>query len=111
MPQTEILVTGALGNVGAEILNALVETGVPVRAADLHPEALLERFPDGVQAVEFDFQKPETYTPTLEGVRRIFLVRPPQIGDVARYLFPLIELRAPGRSGTGGLSFDPGGRE
>ena len=45
---------------GAEVIRSLAGMKIPVRAADLYPEKILESFGDGVQAVRFDFSDPET---------------------------------------------------
>ncbi len=87
---TPILVTGALGNVGAEIVKRLQAQGSLVRAADLSVEKIRERFSAGVEAVPFDFSKPETFAPAFAGVEAMFLMRPPQISDVQRYIFPAL---------------------
>ena len=86
-----ILVLGALGNVGAEVVKSLLAQGLPVRAADLNLSAIEERFGPAVKAVRFDFAAPETLTPALQGVKRMFLMRPPQITDVQRLIFPVID--------------------
>lgn len=86
-----ILVTGALGNVGAEAVRSLQAAGRAVRAADLSAEKIHERFGDAVQGVAFDFSKRETFAPALNSVKRLFLVRPPQISDVKRVLFPFLD--------------------
>jgi uncharacterized protein YbjT (DUF2867 family) len=41
---TKILVVGALGNVGAEVVKNLQNTGMRIRAADIDKEKLGERF-------------------------------------------------------------------
>lgn len=86
-----ILVTGALGNVGAETVKQLQAQGQKVRAADLDETKVSERFGDTVEAVRFDFARPETYAATLTGVEKMFLMRPPHITDVKRYMFPAID--------------------
>jgi len=86
-----ILVTGALGNVGAEIVKHLLALGIQVRAADLKVEKIRERFGDVVDAVPFDFSRPETFASAFEGVEAMFLMRPPQISDVQRYIFPALD--------------------
>ena len=87
-----ILVIGALGNVGAEVVRSLQAAGTEVRAADINVEQLKETFHDSVESAHFDFSKPETYAATFEGVEKAFLLRPPQISDVKRYLFPAIDV-------------------
>jgi uncharacterized protein YbjT (DUF2867 family) len=86
-----ILVTGALGNVGTQVINELLAAGQKVRAADPDPSRLRERFGDSVECVRFDFSDPATFTPTFEGVKRMFLMRPPQVSNVKRDMFPAID--------------------
>ena len=81
-----ILVTGATGNVGAEVVRLLRECGQPVRAAVR--DRSRARFGDGVEVALFDFAHIETFSAALSGVDRLFLVRPPDITDVARYFDP-----------------------
>jgi uncharacterized protein YbjT (DUF2867 family) len=85
-----ILISGALGNVGAEIVKSLQAAGQPVRPADFRLEALHTRYP-GLDNVRLDFSDPATFAPALKGVTRLFLMRPPAISDVKRYLFPFID--------------------
>ena len=87
---TQILVMGALGNVGAEVVNSLLARGVQVRAAALSAEKVRERFGPPVEAAAFDFAKPETFGPAFEGIRKMFLLRPPQISDVKKRMLPAI---------------------
>mgnify|MGYP001167417941 CR=1 FL=1 len=86
-----IVVFGALGNVGVEVVTALQALGAPVRAANPKPEAIRARFGAEIDAVRFDFAAPETIAPALQGARRLFLMRPPQITDVQRLMFPVID--------------------
>ncbi|POX42891.1 nucleoside-diphosphate sugar epimerase [Streptomyces sp. Ru73] len=69
-----ILVTGATGNVGSELVTQLAAAGVPVRAMTRSPEKA--RFPDGVEVVAGDFDKPETLPAALAGADRVFVVPP-----------------------------------
>ena len=87
----KILVTGATGNVGAEVVRLLRQGNHPVRAAARTPSASNRRFGDGVEQVWLDFGAPESYGPTFTGVERMFLIRPPAISDVKRFLFPAID--------------------
>lgn len=87
----KILVTGALGNVGAEIVKRLQAAGSPFRAADLSVEKVQERFGDSVEAVAFDFSKKETYRAAFEGIETMFLMRPPQISDVKGVMLPALD--------------------
>jgi uncharacterized protein YbjT (DUF2867 family) len=66
-----ILVTGATGNVGGELVRALAAMGAPVRAlarrADAAPRA-------PVEVATADLAAPESLGPALDGVRRVFLL-------------------------------------
>ena len=88
--QSKILVTGATGNVGQEVVKALLERGQPVTAAALD-EQDAQRVPEGAEIALFDFGKPEAFPQAFAGVNRLFLMRPPQIADVKRYLFPIVD--------------------
>ena len=88
-----ILVTGALGNLGAATANALLATGATVRAADLDPAAIAERL-RGAEAVELDFLRPATFQPALVGCRALFLLRPPPIARVGPTLNRFIDFAA-----------------
>jgi uncharacterized protein YbjT (DUF2867 family) len=89
--KSPILVTGASGNVGAEVVHALLTRGEPVRAAGSNPVALGARFGGAVQAVAFDFTKPATWQAAFEGVERIFLMRPPHLSNTKRDMLPALE--------------------
>jgi len=63
-----ILVTGATGKVGRELVRELKAAGVPFRVGVRHPES------HGEGAVLFDFDRPETFPTALAGVDRLFLL-------------------------------------
>jgi uncharacterized protein YbjT (DUF2867 family) len=85
-----ILVIGALGNVGAEVVKHLLNTGVKVRASDMSEEKIKARFGSSVEAVRFDFTDPKTYEVTFKGVEKMFLLRPPHITNIKRDMYPSI---------------------
>jgi uncharacterized protein YbjT (DUF2867 family) len=91
MMKPEIMVIGALGNVGAEVVKNLQAQGIIARGADLFPEKVKQRFGDEVEAVPFDFGKPETFVSAFEGIRGLFLMRPSQISDIQKYMVPALE--------------------
>ncbi|GAB4455631.1 MAG: SDR family oxidoreductase [Armatimonadaceae bacterium] len=62
-----------------------------MRAAVRQPDDWKDPLPVGSEAVPLDFSRPETFAPALSGVSKVFLMRPPQISDVQRFLFPLID--------------------
>jgi len=66
------LVTGATGNVGAEVVSTLVAAAQEVRALvrSEKPPAL----PAGVEAVAGDLNRPDSLNDALAGVRGLFLL-------------------------------------
>jgi uncharacterized protein YbjT (DUF2867 family) len=71
-----ILITGAGGNVGREVLKQIAQTGAQVRAA-FQSVSKAAAAPSGVEIVTVDFNQPETLRAALKGVDRVFLVGPP----------------------------------
>lgn len=102
-----ILVSGALGNVGREVLRGCVARGLPTRAA--HPSAAVAREHLGavggadLEVAALDFLDPATWKPALEGCDRLFLLRPPPLGDMERTLLPFLDEAR--RSGVGHVVF------
>jgi uncharacterized protein YbjT (DUF2867 family) len=86
-----ILVTGATGNVGAEVVRLLSERGVAVRAAVRPSGVAGYEPPPGATAVPFDFELPETYGEALRGVKKLFLMRPPALTDTKRLMNPAVD--------------------
>jgi uncharacterized protein YbjT (DUF2867 family) len=86
-----VLVTGPTGNVGAELVGELRARGVPVRAAIQRGRLAAYVPPAGVEAVPFDFEQPASAATALRGVKKLFLMRPPQLTDTKRFLNPLID--------------------
>jgi uncharacterized protein YbjT (DUF2867 family) len=68
-----ILVTGATGNVGAELVRALAEAGEEVRALIRSADAR-SALPAGVDGFVGDLNRPETLSAALEGVRGVHLL-------------------------------------
>jgi uncharacterized protein YbjT (DUF2867 family) len=66
-----ILVTGATGTVGTEVVKALAGRGTPFRAGY---RSRPQNVPAGVEAVQLDFDRPETLAPALRGVDTLFLL-------------------------------------
>jgi uncharacterized protein YbjT (DUF2867 family) len=71
-----ILITGASGNVGKEVLKQVAATGVKVRAA-FQTVTKAAAAPSGVEIATMDYNKPETLQAALKGIERVFLVAPP----------------------------------
>ncbi|MBK8026155.1 MAG: ester cyclase [Chloroflexi bacterium] len=81
-----ILVTGATGNIGRELVMQLAQTGKPfsvmVRNA-AKAKAMFGAFPS-IKVVEGDVSKPETLPGALEGVERVFLLTPSDYRQVTQ---------------------------
>jgi uncharacterized protein YbjT (DUF2867 family) len=67
-----LLVTGATGNVGAEVVQALAAAGQAVRALTRSDSA--SGLPPGVAPVAGDLNRPESLSAALAGVRGVFLL-------------------------------------
>lgn len=87
-----ILVTGATGTVGSRVVEQLRERDVRVRAAIRDPDRA--SLPENVEAVEFDFERPETWGRAFEGVDAMFLLRPPAISRVGDSINPAVDAAA-----------------
>jgi uncharacterized protein YbjT (DUF2867 family) len=70
-----ILITGASGNVGGEVLKQAVAAHLPLRAAYQSPERAKDA-PAGVETVVMDYTRPETVRGALHGIATLFLVAP-----------------------------------
>lgn len=89
-----ILVTGATGTIGSEVVKRLVEMNIPVRALvrDVHKAAL----PQGVTIAQGDFLHPDTLEQALQGVERAFLVSandPRQVEMEANFIAAAQQMR------------------
>ena len=87
-----ILVTGAVGNVGREVVRAMVARGHDVRAADPSISAIRAMHGESIDAVRLDYEDPSTFERALEGCESLFLVRPPAIACMESTLLPFIDV-------------------
>ena len=69
-----ILVTGATGTVGAELIKKLSERGVPVRAFVRNRANAQSIALPGIEIVEGDFTESESFARALVGIERLFLL-------------------------------------
>jgi uncharacterized protein YbjT (DUF2867 family) len=86
-----VLVTGATGNVGSQVVELLLTAGVPVRAAAGTVESIRARFGDRVEAVALDFTDASTWAAAFTGIQRMFLMRPPHLGKPKTQMLPSLE--------------------
>ncbi|MFI7636713.1 NAD(P)H-binding protein [Nonomuraea sp. NPDC049400] len=106
-----ILVTGATGNVGREVLTQLVSVGGPVRAL----VRTARRLDAGVEAAEGDLSRPDTLAQALADVETVFLVWPflttegaPAVLDVIRgHARRVVYLSSSGVNDEAGRQTDP----
>jgi uncharacterized protein YbjT (DUF2867 family) len=78
-----ILVLGATGTVGAEVIKGLKARGISVTAASRDPKKAQAQL--GVPAVAWNFEEPELSTRIMEGVDTLFLMSPPGIDNELEY--------------------------
>jgi uncharacterized protein YbjT (DUF2867 family) len=102
-----ILVMGATGNVGAEVVRALAAAGEPVRALTRDPGRAAPQ--PGVEYVAGDLNRPESLEPALDGGRGLFLLpgylgMPRLLADARRVGVERVVLLSGGSAGSGDLS-------
>ena len=66
-----VLVTGARGSIGKEVVNGLLAAGQEVRASSRDPKP--GDFPAAVAVIKGDLEKPESFPSLLAGVKQVFL--------------------------------------
>ena len=76
-----VLVTGATGQIGREVVSQLRAAGCPVRAMSRNPGA--GALPSDVELVRGDLLAPETLDGCLDGIERVFLVWTTALGRCA----------------------------
>ncbi|WNF38857.1 SDR family oxidoreductase [Bacillaceae bacterium IKA-2] len=92
MGKSSILVTGATGNIGYYVASELAAKGEKVRVALMDPEIKGERFKEmGVEMTKFDFLDPTLFPEALNNVKKIFLIRPPQLAKPKKDMKPFLE--------------------
>ena len=90
---TKVLITGATGNVGTEVIRSLqqIDHTLDLFAGVSDTGTAKVRLANyNVKVLQFDFLDTNTYNTALEGCDILFLLRPPQISDVEKYFNPII---------------------
>jgi uncharacterized protein YbjT (DUF2867 family) len=81
---SNILVIGATGNVGREVVRLLSDLDYSFTAAVRNPIEAQKSLGSKVRCVLFDFTNPDTFTNAFAGTNKLFLVRPPAISDISK---------------------------
>ena len=85
-----MLVTGATGNVGSEVVKQLSGLGEDVRAC-CHTLSRADKIKGpGVEIVEFDYYKPETVEAAFKGAEKLFLLTTPLAGNIVEITAQLV---------------------
>ncbi len=92
---TTLLITGATGNVGSEIINSLAEIPGDFRVLagvrDVAAESSIFKLKK-VQTLQFDFANESSIELSLDKADVLFLLRPPQLADIKKYFEPLVRI-------------------
>jgi len=77
-----ILVTGATGKVGRDVVRLLSERGAPIRVGVRDQAKAREQFGDDIVLVTFDFENEDSFASALDGVAKVFLLTPSRPNQV-----------------------------
>lgn len=91
-----ILVTGATGQVGSEVVRGLLARGLPVRAMTRRPGKA--NLPPGVEVVRADCEEPESLDRAFDGVTKAFLMTAQPTGRPNRHT--VAQVAAAQKAGT-----------
>lgn len=90
----QILITGATGNIGTEVIRYLTATQTDIQVvAGVRDIPKAKRLFSEYAKLDyrvFDFENPHTFNKSLYNIDCVFLLRPPHISDVDKYFKPLI---------------------
>lgn len=86
-----ILVAGATGKVGSELVRRLRDAGARVRAGTRSPDRARELFGEGVEVVELDYHRADTYDGAVHWADRLFVVPAPFDPDHYDTLIPFLD--------------------
>ncbi|MBC7488582.1 MAG: NmrA family NAD(P)-binding protein [Cytophagaceae bacterium] len=90
---TKVLITGATGNVGTEVIKSLqkIDHQLDIYAGVRNSNEDRIKLSDyKIKYLLFNFTDFKTYNTALDGCDILFLLRPPQISEVEKYFKPII---------------------
>lgn len=90
MKRMTILVTGASGNVGKEVVRNLQSRQIPFQVGNR--KSTTGNASEGVKTVRFDFLDPSTYEAAVAGCDAVFLLRPPAIANTKQTLNVFLDI-------------------
>jgi len=79
---SDLVVTGASGNIGSVVAEHLIGQGKGVRVVGVDTGALETRFGGRADVGMLDFEDTQTFSKAVAGAKSLFLVRPPPISRV-----------------------------
>lgn len=88
-----ILITGATGNVGVEVIKSLKRLSLPLNITAglrniVSDKIKIKEY--NINAIKFDITDSSTFSAAFQNIDTVFLLRPPQISDVKKYFEPFI---------------------
>ena len=86
-----ILVTGASGTIGRELVRYLISNNICVRIAARDEQKVKEFENCGCPVIKFDFEKSETFGKAFEGISGFFLSVPLRYPRIDEFILPAIE--------------------
>ena len=91
----QILITGATGNIGSEVVRYLAKrhTGHKIVIAVRNTEEAKRKFENysDLSYRPFDFEDSHSFQPAFDGIQVLFLLRPPHISQIKKVFQPLLE--------------------